>query len=192
MARLSPDLTRLLQATYLGGSSYEPYYLYSTFGRSPITMSPCSGDVYLAGRTASSDFPGTSGSAQPNMITYDSTGFVARLTPDLKMLSQATYFGGSNYDIPYSLAVHPTSCDVYVGGLARSSDLPGTTGAFQEARRGSDDGFIARLSQDLKTFVRTTYYGGSFYSDVSVDEGITGLAIHPVSGDIYAAGMTVS
>jgi subtilisin family serine protease len=194
VARLSSDLTQLLQATYLGGSSYEPYDLYSGHGRCPITMSPCSGDVYLAGRTTSSDFPGTSGSAQPNMMTYHSTGFVARLTPDLKTLSQATYLGGSNFDIPYSLAVHPTSCDVYVGGLARSIDLPGTSGAFQETMRGNDDGFITRLSQDLKTILRTTYYGGSLDSNLYMgsEEAITDLAIHPVSGDIYAAGMTVS
>jgi len=51
-----------------------------------------SGNVYVAGSTASTNFPGTTNGAQAsNGGTYDA--FVAKLTSDLKTLSQSTYLG---------------------------------------------------------------------------------------------------
>ena len=40
--------------------------------------------------------------------------------------------------------------DVLVAGLTESSDLPGTAGGAQAANAGVDDGFVARLSGDLR------------------------------------------
>src|SRR4030095_11878362 len=79
----------LLQATYLGGSGDDQAI---TLGIGPA------GDVYVAGSTASLNFPGTGPGAQPrfggsgDLSTGDA--FVARLTDDLTGLEEGTFLGG--------------------------------------------------------------------------------------------------
>ena len=84
-----------LQATYLGGGSADA---------AEALAIEANGNVIVAGRTASDDFPGTTGGAQPiragskfSFHAFDA--FVASLTPDLTTLNQATYLGGGDYDM---------------------------------------------------------------------------------------------
>ncbi|MGH9650631.1 MAG: hypothetical protein ACRD3I_09205, partial [Terriglobales bacterium] len=74
-ARLTPDLTRLIQATYLGGSSTE--------NPQAALVHPGTGDVFIGGYTRSFDFPATSGGAQDSPRGAFRDAFVARLTADL-------------------------------------------------------------------------------------------------------------
>ncbi len=176
-ARLSADLTQLLQSTYLGGSNNE--YTYH------IAIHPTTGEVYVAGWTESTDFPGTTGGAQANNRGgFDA--FVARLNSDLTQLLQSTYLGGSDFDDGYKVAFHPTMGNVYVVGETRSNDFPGTTGGAQANNRGGLDAFVARLSADLRTLYQSTYLGGSN------DEYTYHIAIHPTTGEVYVAGHTRS
>ena len=74
VARLSSTLTTLTQATYLGGSGVDRAFA--------LAIHPTSGDVYVAGDTFSTNFPGTTGGAQAsNGGSRDA--FVARLTVGL-------------------------------------------------------------------------------------------------------------
>jgi hypothetical protein len=185
VARLSSSLTTLTQATYLGGSRLDV--------AQALAIHPTSGDVYVAGYTSSTDFPGTTGGAQ----AFNSGGsgvfgparldaFVARLSSSLTTLIQATYLGGSGDDIAYALAIRPTSDDVYVAGSTASRDFPGTTGGTQAANGGNVDAFVARLSSSLTFLTQATYLGGSG------NDSAQGLAIHSTSGDVYVAGYTTS
>ena len=103
----------------------------------------------MAGYAMSSNFPGTTGGVQPahGGGVYD--GFVALLTPDLKSLTQATYLGGSSFEILYALAIGADG--VYVAGETSSSNFPGTTGGVQPAHGGTADSFVALLTPDLKS-----------------------------------------
>jgi hypothetical protein len=65
----------LLQSTYLGGNSYD-----STSG---IAIDPASGDIFVAGATVSTDFPGTTGGAQPANGGGGEDAFVARFDATL-------------------------------------------------------------------------------------------------------------
>src|SRR5262249_24126011 len=78
----------LLQATRLGGTDVD-----DAFG---IAIGPA-GDVYVAGDTASLNFPGTGAGAQPR-FGGSGDALVARLTPDLTGLEEATFLGGSGFD----------------------------------------------------------------------------------------------
>jgi hypothetical protein len=71
----------LSQATYLGGSGFDA-------GRA-IAIHPTSGEVFVAGETASTNFPGTTGGAQPASGGGEDA-FVARLTADLAGVGQPT------------------------------------------------------------------------------------------------------
>jgi len=182
VARLPSTLTSLTQATYLGGS----------FGdeATALAIHPTTGDIYVAGYTGSTDFPGTAGGAQPatggSDPFYPNDAFVARLPSTLTSLTQATYLGGSFSDEAHALAIHPTTGDIYVAGVTPSSNFPGTAGGTQPAYGGGYDAFVARLPSTLTSLTQATYLGGS-----GVDEA-TALAIHPTTGDVYVAGFTVS
>ena len=177
VARLNATLTTLAQATYLGGSSYDE--------ANALAIHPTSGEVFVAGRTASTNFSGTAGGAQPASGGNDDA-FVARLNATLTTLAQATYLGGSSIDKAHALAIHPTSGEVFVGGETFSTDFPGTAGGAQPTYAGNDDVFVARLNATLTTLAQGTYLGGSS-SDFAF-----ALAIHPTSGEVFVAGETFS
>jgi hypothetical protein len=174
----------ILQSTYLGGND--------TDGAKAIAIHPTTGEVYVAGYTHSTDFPGTTGGAQPNNAggyAKPVDAFVARLNKDLTQILQATYLGGSNDDEAYTLTIHPTTGDVYVAGYTFSNDFPNTSGGAQASCNNcgptSYDAFVARLSADLRTLHQSTYLGGSDY------DFATALAISS-TGDVYVAGRTSS
>jgi len=111
----------ILQATYLGGRGDDQV--------NAIAIHPETGDVYVAGRTKSLDFPNTNGGAQENHadngIHWDV--FVARLSADLRTLHQSTYLGGGGGDEAKAIAIHPTTGEVYVAGVTQSENLPKET-----------------------------------------------------------------
>jgi hypothetical protein len=177
VARLNSGLTQILQSTYLGGSGRDE--------ANALAIHPKTGDVYVAGKTASTNFPGTSGGAQEN-ISFGPDAFVARLNSNLTQILQATYLGGNSSDEAYALAIHPTMGDVYVAGTTNSTDFPRTSGGAQASKGGWDDAFVARLNSSLTQILQATYLGGGGrdYADA--------LAIHPKTGDVYVAGCTYS
>ena len=163
----------LLQATYLGGNAGDVAFA--------LAIHPTSGDVYVAGSTTSTNFPGTAGGAPPRIGSGQGIGslpsdaFVARFNAELTVLHQATYLGGRQGDGAEALAIHPTSGEVYVAGFTNSSNFPGTAGGAQTT---PSIGFVARLTGSLTSLTQATYLGG---------EGAS-LAINPTSGVVYVAG----
>jgi hypothetical protein len=176
IARFDPTLMTLVQATYLGGTG--PDLLRA------IAIHPSTGEIYVGGQTHSVDFPGVSEGAQPEPWN----GFLARLDPTLTRLVQSTYLGGENRDGDdiRALAIDPTSGDVFVTGWTGQPDFPKTTGGAQPAWGGNVDGFVARLSADLKNLRQATYLGGSG------DDFCYGITIDPSRGDVYVTGETFS
>jgi len=87
VARLNKELTQILQSTYLGGDNTDSILA--------LAINPTTGEVYVAGWTASKDFPNTTGGAQErrheNINVIDT--FVARLSADLSQILQSTYLG---------------------------------------------------------------------------------------------------
>jgi hypothetical protein len=150
VALLSPDLTEIIQSTYIGGSSLEQV-------GSPVIDAH---GVYVRGATWSSDLPGTAGGAQPAYGGGFDDGFVALFTPDLKRLTQSTYLGGIGHDLPYIIELG--AAGLYAVGVTDSRNFPGTAEGAQPVHGGGyEDGFVALLSLDLKSIIRCTYLGGS-------------------------------
>src|SRR5215831_3309573 len=178
----------LLQATRLGGSGDDQAIA--------VAIGPA-GDVYVAGVTASLNFPGTAPGAQPRFgggsgDAFSGDAFVARLNASLTALEQATYLGGSGDDEAIRLAIAPTTGDVYVVGLTSSTNFPGTSGGAQSALAGANlvnplDGFVARLNANLTSLEQATYLGGSGNGDT-----VNLIAIAPATGNVYVAGPTNS
>lgn len=183
-------LNRLrLVSTYVGGSGFDSICC--------VVIHPATGDVYVAGSTSSSNFPGVSGGAQDTFPFFaNSMAFIARLNANLTTLLGATYLGGTGVftgaaafggeNAATALAVHPATGDIYVTGTTASPLFPGTAGGAQPTIAGNGDGFVARLTADLRTLVQATYFGGSNYDQP------TSIAVHASSREIYVAGTTQS
>lgn len=196
VAELSPGLSHLIQTTYLGGSGND---VGNALAIAPAGT-PNAGDIYLAGTTHSTDFPGTAGGAQAqcggsaSACRTDGDGFVAVFAPDLKTLIQASYLGGSDTDEVNALAIAPSSATsagaVYVAGRTLSQDFPHVAGGAQPQPASTDfEGFVARFNSGLTAITQASYLGGTAVNEIYA------LALAPApatSGTVYVAGNTSS
>lgn len=142
VARLSSDLTALKQARHFGGEGID--FIHA------LTLHPLTGEVLVVGQTNSTNLPGTAGASQPSYGGGVLDAFVARFTPDLSGLNQATYLGGRDRETAYAVVIEPTTGEVIVAGDTRSEDFPATAGGAQPFYGGGDlyggDIFVARFA----------------------------------------------
>ena len=149
------------------------------------------GNAYIAGDTASSSFPVTTGSFQATKKDTI-TAFVSKLNPAGTALVYSTYLGGSSNpefgDGATGIAVD-SSGDAYLVGVTGSADFPTTGSAFQTvnnaAATGGGDAFVAELNPAGSALVYSTFLGGSTFDEAY------GIAIDN-AGNAYVTGSTES
>ena len=162
----------LSYATYLGGWGSE--------GAKAIAVD-AAGNVYVAGGSTSSNILSTGG-------TGDSQGnaFVAKLNSAGTAVLYATYFGGSDGELAWALAVDGAG-NAYVTGSTFSTDFPVTSGAVQTAIGDpiERDAFVVKLDPTGTRLLYSTYLGGQ-----NKDVGFN-IAVDS-AGNAYVSGLTVS
>lgn len=144
-----------------------------------------SGNAYLHGNTASTNFPTTAGAFQTTLggPTADNS-FVAKLNPSGTALVFSTLIGGNNSETAFGLYVD-SGGNIYLTGYTTSTNYPTTAGAFQTALTGSDNAYVTKLNPTGSALVYSTYLGGN-----SADAG-TGIAADG-AGNAYVDGYTRS
>ena len=165
VAKLSPDGSTILYASYFGGSAWE-----SVTGLAV----DANGAAYIVGYTESQDFPATAGAAQteygsgrPDPLSNGAStsatagdGFVAKFGRD-GALAYATYLGGTSKDAAVGIAVD-ASGNAYAVGFTKSLDFPVTENAAQtQYAGGTYDGFIAKLDPDGHELTYSSLLGTS-------------------------------
>lgn len=173
VARFDATLGTLAWSTFLGGSADERAMA--------VAVAP-SGEVVVAGSTASTGFPTTPGALQ-TAIAGSRDGFVARLRAGGDALSWSTLLGGRNVDALGTVAL-ATDGSVWVAGGTESSDIPISTQAFDRTRI-RQDGYVAHLAADASTLLGATFLGGS------ENDAVVALLAHD-DGTVVAAGQTFS
>jgi len=174
LARLSPDGSRLLYGTYIGGSGTEAI---ETHGLALDS----SGAAYVTGGTTSRDMPFPPGGFKPTVAEADpGNAFVVRIGTDGRLLA-GTYIGGSDKEWGEGIAVDHRG-NVLVTGGSNSADFPGTAWS---AAAPHGDLFVMVLPPALDHPLLAGRVGGS-----SGDMGRTATA--GPDGSLYAAGMTQS
>ena len=179
LVKFDPSGTRLW-STYYGGTGDD--ILVSGGITTDVNQ-----NVFLTGKTSSTDFPvkSVSGAYNQSTLAGGTDVFLVVFTATGTRL-WATYYGGSANEIGNSIALDASS-NVYITGTTSSADFPtlnpGTGTYFQAALAGASDAFILTFSS---TGVRywVTYYGGS-----GNDEG---CSISVVTGKVLIAGGTNS
>ncbi|GAB4388797.1 MAG: SBBP repeat-containing protein [Thermodesulfovibrionales bacterium] len=179
VTRLNNTLSQAAASTFLGGGVDDTAYAVRPDG---------AGSVYVAGGTASTDFPTTAG-AYDRVHGGDSDAFVSRLAADLSGLTASTLLGGGLKDIAYTLALGGSA--VVVAGETTSAGVSGdvfptTPLAFDRIHGGASDGFVSALDTSLGSLVSSTFLGGGS------DDIVNRVALHPGGSVIYAAGETDS
>lgn len=171
-AKLSPDTSRLLYATYLGGSGNE-------FAEHRPWLEP-DGSMLLAGFCGSADFPTTPGAYQ-RKLRGKGDGFLTKLSPDGRRFVFSTLLGGSGGENLLMPTVDPRG-NIFVVGSTGSRDFPVTSDALQlRFGGGQEDGALAVFSPDGSKLLYATYLGGSG------DEMIRSIALGP-AGEVYLVG----
>ena len=159
-------------STYLGGSGADAANALAV---------DTSGAVYVAGFTASYNFPTLAPVQAANGGGNDV--FVAKLTAAGNALVYATYLGGTGDDRAFGIAVDSTGA-AYVTGWTQSSNFP-VRNALQASLAGGQNAFLVKLTPTGNGLAYSTYLGGN-----GSDSG-NGIAVDS-SGNAYVAGDTTS
>jgi hypothetical protein len=168
----------LIYSTYIGGSANDMVR--------GMTLDNA-GNLVVTGYTLSPNFPVTSDAAQPS---YGGNGdafvtVVNAFTPTA-FLKYSTFFGGSEGEVAYAVAVDSAGF-IYLTGYTLSPDFPITQNAPQPAWGQGIDIFVTKLQPNvagLSALQYSTYIGGATVN--------TGLAIAVDSNfTAYVAGWTV-
>lgn len=140
--------------------------------------------IYIVGETNSATFP-IRNAVQSVRGGGWSDVFISKLNKDATEIIYSTYFGGSNSESGYEVAVDKDGY-IYVTGNTLSVDFP-VKNALQNGFAGGmlGDAFILKLTPTGDAIVFSTYFGGS---DTETGEGI---AVDK-DGDIIIAGQTAS
>ena len=95
----------------------------------------------------------------------------------------STYHGGNGEDRTEAMAVDRFG-NIYIAGWTKSKGFP-TVNAIQRRKRGSTDGFVAKINPKVPEIVYSTYIGGQ-----DVDE-VLAIAVDE-QGNAYVTGWTAS
>jgi hypothetical protein len=169
----------------------DPTLVYKTaFGGSSNDLNraiavDAQGNAYVAGVTASLDFPVVNPFQGSNAGSND--GYIAKLSADGTTILYATYLGGTSFDVIYGIALDGAG-NIYVAGLTGSSDFP-TRNPIQPQNAGGGDAFVAKLNPSGSNLVYSTYLGGP--QTEGITEHATGIAVDGV-GNAYVTGVTAS
>jgi len=194
--KYDPTLKSRIYATYLGGSGND--HVHS------MIVDPA-GNLVIAGRTISNDFPVTPGAYQTsNHGWWDIV--VTKFNASGTALLGSTYIGGSasdgvnvdstevgfgqlkyNYgDDSRSEVQIDNSGNIYVASCTNSTNFPTTSTAISSTLKGAQDGVVFKFNSALTSLLWSTYVGGSNYDAAYV------LSFDTLQQSLYVGGGTNS
>jgi hypothetical protein len=149
--KLSSDASRLVYSTYVGGTDKDG-------GRGIVVDKD--GKAYITGCTRSTDFPTTQdafdrsykGGATDQWAWGDP--FLLVMNPEGGHIEYSTYFGGSNDEEAYGIAMDKSG-DVYLSGITCSSNFPTTSGSLSRSLRGGGNVYVTKFSFNSQTGIKT-------------------------------------
>ncbi|MGB8441623.1 MAG: SBBP repeat-containing protein, partial [Candidatus Acidiferrales bacterium] len=199
ITKLAPSATgaaQLAYSSYLGGNTYDEGFGIAVDG---------SGNAYIAGATASSNFP-QQGTAITSALTSPNTNaFLTKINTAASgaaSLVYSTYLGGSGVgsnflsfgDVAFAITVDSSSNAYLVGGTT-STDFPtaGTaiSGSAACGANAVSSAFLSVISTTAQTLTYSHCLSGSNY-DLALGVNL-GTGVPPVAtGIVYITGTTGS
>jgi Abnormal spindle-like microcephaly-assoc'd, ASPM-SPD-2-Hydin/Beta-propeller repeat len=135
VTKLNPEGVKAVFSSYLGGSADDVGF---SIGLDNMN------DVYITGRSSSTNYPVTPGAFQPtNAGGYDTIFTI--VNPQATALLYSTYLGGSAVDVAFVMAVDKIG-NSYIIGRTYSTNFPVTPGVFQSTLKGSTNAIIFKFA----------------------------------------------
>ena len=163
----------LIYSTYLGGNSSD----IGDIGYGIAVDN--SGNAYVTGYTASTDFPTTVG-VFDTILNGNYDAYVTKLNPSGTGIVYSTYLGGSDSDYGYAIAVD-TGGNAYVTGFTYSTNFPTTDGAFERNPHGYDV-YVTKLNATGTGLAYSTFLGYGYGYSIAVNN----------NGNAYVTGYTIA
>jgi hypothetical protein len=181
IAKMNPSGSALAYSTYLGGGNPD---------QSSAIAVDASGNAYVAGYTASSNFPITTDTFEPtcndgrNCSKYGDA-FVTKINASGSALVYSTFLGGNKLDYATGIAVDSTG-DAYVVGITYSKKFPTTVGALETKCCNIGSGanaFMTKVNSSGTALAYSTY--------LESDETTEGYGVSlDAAGNTYVTGLT--
>ncbi len=169
---LNQNCSNLLWSTYFGGSADDACYVLSFDKINPNVL-------YVAGGTASSNFPSTSGVLNEN-YGGGIDGFVARFNASSKALVASTFIGTNAYDQVYGIQTDDSN-NVFIMGQTQGA-YPTTPGVYSNPNSPQ---FITKLDNNLSNILISTVFGNG--STLTTNISPTAFLVDRC-GNIYVSG----
>jgi gliding motility-associated-like protein len=152
LTKINPTGSSIIFSTYVGGAGDDEAY--------EVALSP-NNDIYIVGKTSSSNFPVTPGSPIFNFnILGPTDGFICKFKPNGSTMHFSKMMGGSSED--WFEGVYVNSYDqAYVAGISKSSNFYTTNSAVQTNHKGGADMVAVKFNALGQNVIYSTYIGGS-------------------------------
>jgi len=148
IVKINPACNSVLFSTFLGGSENDAGFV--------LKLNPATGDIYVAGATASPDFPGSkAGVLQPAFSGGVSDGFVAIISNDGTTLKKSSYFGTSGFDAIYGIGFDRNNFPYIMGTTTGDWTV---TSNVTFVNKGAKQ-YVSKLMPDLSAYVYSTTFG---------------------------------
>jgi gliding motility-associated-like protein len=178
--KTSSDLSTVMMCTMLGGSKDDAAFV--------LCISPSTGNIYVAGGTASPDMSVNATNA-PQGILHSSyqggevDGFISEISADLTRLIRTDYVGTGGNDMVYGVQTDKFGFP-YIMGTTTTS-FPVVNSPFN-ANNNQVNGkqFITKLDPDLTNVIYSTNFGkGANIPDISPTAFLVDIC-----GNVYVSG----
>lgn len=173
--KLNATGSRVLFATYLGGSGFETLTSLAV---------DAGGNAYVAGNTTSTDFPASPGAFQTGAghdVPGQDASFVAKFDPNGKLVYSTYFHGGDSTGTWVSAIAADAGGNAYLTGSHRGGSFPATPGAFQTSANDWNSAFVAKLDPAGSKLLYATY--------LAANSEVDGNAIAADGqGNAYVAG----
>lgn len=146
------------------------------------------GNIYIAGSTYCKQFPTTSGAYDTEYnggeLYFQGDIYVTKLNPTGEEILFSTFLGGSGEE-GFPKICLDSKDNVLICAGTKSKDFPITQNAFDKSFEGERESFLAKLSNDGKQLLYSTYVG----ANEKEYEGVSNITASK-NGNIYLAGTT--
>ena len=170
VAKINPTGSAIVYSTFLGGAAVD-----QGLGIAVDT----NGNVYVTGRTSSTNFPTVNPFQSTRSGTFDS--FVTKINTSGSAIVYSTYLGGNGSEFGNDIEVDAAG-NAYVGGDTTSSTFP-VVNALQATNAGGTDAFVSKVNPAGSALTYSTYLGGTAL------DACFAIAVN-AGGEVFLTGVT--
>ena len=149
--KMDASLSSMYFCSFLGGNNDDAAFV--------LSLHPISGDIFVAGATASSDFPGDKSGAIASSNQGGVDGFVANIKSDGTAIQKSTYIGTSGSDVLFGIQFDKTGSPYITGTTTGIFPVKNSNFNTKNPLQSTGKHFIAKLMNDLSGYVFFTNFG---------------------------------